>query len=126
VTAIFKRDNKIGHASSSDGLQLYPKAQHLGLTEDGAGLWIEGVLTPDLQPDLSQLRHIFQAQKHRCGYTYDGLARATGLARQTLININSGNFYGDIRTWLLLSKAFGTDLETLLRPVWGAHEDGAK
>lgn len=78
------------------------------------------MLTPLSQPDLSQLRHIFQSYKHKSGYTYDDLARVTGLARQTLVNINSGNFFGDLRTWLLLSRAFETTLDDMFAAVWVA------
>lgn len=81
------------------------------------------MLTPVSQPDLTQLRHIFQFHKHKGDFTYDELARVTGLSRQTLININSGNFHGDLRTWLLLSKAFNTTLDELLTDVWSLQQD---
>ncbi|QTP19534.1 helix-turn-helix transcriptional regulator [Micrococcus luteus] len=51
--------------------------------------------------------------------TYDELAEATGLARQTLLNLAAGRTYGDLRTWLILAKVWGVGLDVLTDGVWG-------
>lgn len=70
------------------------------------------------EPDLSQLRLIFNERRANAGFTYDELVERSGLARQTLLNIASGKYHGDLRTWMLLSRAFGIDLDTMLAPTW--------
>lgn len=75
------------------------------------------------EPDLTQLRVIFNQRRHAAGMTFDELAAVSGLSRQTLLNVSSGRMNGDIRTWLLLSRAFGVPLDALLDPVWGPDVD---
>lgn len=70
------------------------------------------------EPNLDALRSIFDARRHVVGWTYEELSERSGLSRQTLLNIASGKYRGDLRTWLLLARAFETDLDTLLAPVW--------
>ena len=73
-------------------------------------------------PDLSQLRVIFVSARARSGLTFEELAERSGLHRQTLTNIARGRAYGDLRTWLLLARAFEMQLDDLLEPVWeGRH-----
>ena len=67
-----------------------------------------------LEPDLSQLRHIFNRFRSESGLTYEALSELSGVSRQTLLNIASGKYHGDLRTWLRLSQAFGVGLDTLL------------
>lgn len=50
--------------------------------------------------------------------SYDVLASRSGLTRGTLINLATGRYRGDLRTWLLLAKAWNTTLDELLAPVW--------
>lgn len=76
----------------------------------------EKMLPPE--PNLDALRGIFDARRHAAGWTYEELSERSGLSRQTLLNIASGKYRGDLRTWLLLARAFETDLDTLLAPVW--------
>ncbi|WP_292766878.1 helix-turn-helix transcriptional regulator [Microbacterium sp. UBA3486] len=73
---------------------------------------------PNQEPDLSQLRLIFNDRRDAAGFTYDELAERSGLARQTLLNLASGKYHGDLRTWMLLARAFEVDLDTLLAPTW--------
>ena len=70
------------------------------------------------EPNLDSLRSILNAHRHAAGCTYEELSERSGLSRQTLLNIASGKYRGDLRTWLLLARAFETDLDTLLAPVW--------
>ena len=69
-------------------------------------------------PDLTQLRPIFNDRREAAGMTYDQLAEASNLGRQTLLNIAAGRHKGDLMTWLKLSKAFGVGMDELLAPVW--------
>lgn len=69
-------------------------------------------------PDLSQLRAIFNTRREQSGLTFDELADRSGLSRQTLQNVSSGRTYGDLLTWLRLSRAFRIGMDDLLAPVW--------
>lgn len=73
---------------------------------------------PTPEPNLDALRAIFIDARERSGLTYEQLSERSGLSRQTLLNLASGRYRGDLRTWLLLSRAFETPLDTLLTPVW--------
>ncbi|MFT4259870.1 helix-turn-helix transcriptional regulator [Microbacterium sp.] len=69
-------------------------------------------------PDLTRLRIIFVAQRDAHGWTYEELAERSGVSRQTLLNISSGKYNGDLKTWMKLARAFNTSLDELLAPVW--------
>lgn len=71
------------------------------------------------EPDLARLRDIFVAARENSGLTFEELAEQSGLHRQTLTNIARGKAQGDLRTWMLLAKAFDVTLDDLLRPTWG-------
>lgn len=73
---------------------------------------------PTTEPDLTQLRHIFNRARVDAGLTYEALAERSGVSRQTLLNIASGKYHGDLRTWLKLARAFGVGLDELLGDVW--------
>lgn len=75
-------------------------------------------VTPFIEPDLSRLRAVFNTNRASSGLTYEQLAERSGLHRQTLLNLASGSVKGDLRTWLLLSRAFEVPLDDLLTPVW--------
>lgn len=51
--------------------------------------------------------------------TFDELAEASGLARQTLLNLSAGRFYGDLKTWAILAKTWDVSLDDLIAPIWG-------
>lgn len=69
---------------------------------------------PSLEPDLSQLRHILNARRVDAGLTFEQLAERSGVSRQTLLNISSGKYNGDLRTWIKLAVAFQVPLDELL------------
>lgn len=73
------------------------------------------------EPDLSQLRVVFNNFRAQSGMSFDDLASASGLTRGTLLNISSGRYNGDLRTWLVLSRTWGVSLDDLLAPVWGSE-----
>jgi putative transcriptional regulator len=72
---------------------------------------------PTREPDLSQLRAILNARRHEAGLTFEQLAEVAGISRQTLLNISSGKYNGDLKTWIKLSSAFGVGLDEMLAPV---------
>lgn len=72
--------------------------------------------TPDF--DLSRLRGIINRRRADAGWTFEQLAEESGVSRQTLLNISSGKYNDDLRTWLKLSRAFGIGLDELLADVW--------
>ena len=74
------------------------------------------------EPDMSQLRVILNVARRDANMTFDMLVERSGVSRNTLLNISSGKFNGDLRTWLKLARAFGVSLDDLLSPVW--HDRG--
>lgn len=70
------------------------------------------------EPDMGQLRTVFNVQRDKSGMTYDDLAEASGISRRTLLNISSGKYVGDLKTWVVLAKVWGVPLDDLLAPVW--------
>lgn len=70
------------------------------------------------EPDLTRLAGAFKAQRARSGMTFDELAAASGLARQTLLNVSAGRVAGDLRTWALLAKTWDVSLDELIAPIW--------
>lgn len=76
------------------------------------------------EPDLTALRQAFTNLRHDAGMTYDELAEATGLSRRTLLNLGAGHYHGDLRTWLVLTRALGASMDETLKPVWDDGPSG--
>lgn len=74
------------------------------------------------EPDLSALRQAFTELRREADMTYDELAEATGLSRRTLLNLGAGHFHGDLRTWLVLTRALGVSMDETLSPVWSRDD----
>lgn len=70
------------------------------------------------EPDLSQLKVIIGRARIQEGMTIERLSEASGVSRQTILNLSSGKHHGDLKTWLKLSKALGVGMDELLAPVW--------
>ena len=70
------------------------------------------------EPDLTRLRAVLNERRHAAGFTFEQLAEASGVSRQTLLNISSGKYNGDLRTWLKLSRVFDVSLDDLVGGVW--------
>ncbi|MFT4156542.1 MAG: helix-turn-helix transcriptional regulator [Microbacterium sp.] len=77
------------------------------------------------EPDLDQLRVAFNRARYAANLTYDQLAELSGVSRQTLINLSQGRHYGDLKTWLKLSAAFGVTLDELVNVVWTPSKESA-
>lgn len=75
-----------------------------------------------MDPDLTKLRGILNTRRRDSGWTSEELAERSGVARQTLLNVSSGRYRGDLLTWLRLSRAFEVGLAQLLLPVWADEE----
>ncbi|WNB88093.1 helix-turn-helix transcriptional regulator [Glutamicibacter protophormiae] len=71
---------------------------------------------------MSALRQAFTELRAESGLTYDELAEISGLSRRTLLNIGAGTYRGDLRTWLILTRALGLSLDSTLSPVWGSDD----
>lgn len=76
------------------------------------------VQIPPGEPDLARLQGVLSDHRNRLRMSYDDLAEASGLSRRTLINVGTGQTYGDLRTWLILAKTLDVPLDDLLAPVW--------
>lgn len=74
-------------------------------------------IPPD--PDLTALKVVIGRARVRAGMTIEQLSEASGVSRQTILNLGSGKHYGDLKTWLKLSHALGIGLDEMLAPVWG-------
>jgi len=72
-------------------------------------------------PDLTQLRLIFNRYRYESGLTFERLAEASGISRQTLLNLSSGKYRGDLGTWLRLSRVFKVGMDEMLADVWGTR-----
>lgn len=82
------------------------------------GRWDGAVHALPPEPDLARLAAAFQEGRERSGMTFDELAEASGLARQTLLNLSAGRFYGDLKTWAILAKTWDVSLDDLIAPIW--------
>lgn len=75
-----------------------------------------GVAHRDLDP--SRLREVFNAQRAASGLTFEQLAEASGVSRQTLLRLSAGQARGEVVTWMRLSIAFQVSMDELLGPVF--------
>ncbi|MFT3860031.1 hypothetical protein [Micropruina sp.] len=50
--------------------------------------------------------------------SYDDLAVQSGISRRTLINISTGKYKGDLRTWMILARTWAVTLDELLASTW--------
>lgn len=73
---------------------------------------------PSSELDLSKLRGIVNQRRAEARLTFEELSELSGISRQTLLNLSSGKYNGDLRTWLKLSRAFGIGLDEMLADVW--------
>ncbi|MFC4469297.1 helix-turn-helix transcriptional regulator [Streptomyces xiangluensis] len=77
------------------------------------------ILPPD--PDLTALRVELARLRAGRGWTFDELARRSGLARRTLIDLEHGHTTGSVTTWHALAHAFDVPIEQLLGALCGGH-----
>lgn len=75
------------------------------------------------EPNLAQLKVIVGRARVQAGMTIEQLSEASGVSRQTILNLGSGKHHGDLKTWLKLSKALGVGLDELLAPVWHSESE---
>lgn len=72
---------------------------------------------------MTKLRIIIARARRDAGLTIDQMSEAVGVSRQTILNLGSGKYRGDLATWLKISRVVGVDLGELLAPVWESHPD---
>ncbi len=68
--------------------------------------------------DPSRLREVFNAHRAASGLTFEQLAEASGVSRQTLLRLSAGQARGEVVTWMRLSIAFQVSMDELLGPVF--------
>ncbi|MEU6807723.1 helix-turn-helix transcriptional regulator [Streptomyces sp. NPDC046831] len=77
------------------------------------------IFPPD--PNLAALRVELARLRAERGWTFDELARRTGLARRTLIDLEHGHTAGSLTTWHTLAHTFGIPVEQLLGALCEGH-----
>lgn len=77
------------------------------------------ILPPD--PDLAALRVTLARLRVERNWTFDELARRSGLARRTLIDLEHGRTTGSVTTWRALAHALGVPIDELLGSLCADH-----
>jgi transcriptional regulator with XRE-family HTH domain len=77
------------------------------------------IFPPD--PNLNALRLELARLRGVRGWTYDELARRSGLARRTLIEIEQGRTIGSLRTWHAIAHALDVSVDHLLGTLCDGH-----
>ncbi|MFG3117459.1 helix-turn-helix transcriptional regulator [Streptomyces sp. NPDC048197] len=78
------------------------------------------IFPPD--PNLTALRLELGRLRGEHGWSYDELARRSGLARRTLIEIEQGRTIGTLKTWHALAHALGVPVDHLFGALCKGHE----
>ncbi|MFG3480109.1 MULTISPECIES: helix-turn-helix transcriptional regulator [Streptomyces] len=78
------------------------------------------IFPPD--PNLAALRLELARLRSERGWSYDELARRSGLARRTLIEIEQGRTIGTLRTWHALAHALSVPVDRLFATLCEGHE----
>lgn len=63
---------------------------------------------PTRDANLGALRLRLSQERGKRGWSYDVLAERTGLARRTLINLETDKTTGTVDSWYKVAQAFGT------------------
>ncbi|MFG3063961.1 helix-turn-helix transcriptional regulator [Streptomyces sp. NPDC048231] len=83
------------------------------------------IIPPD--PDFGALRVELARLRVERGWSFDELARRSGLARRTLIDLEHGRTTGSLTTWHALAHAFDVSIEQMLGALCNDHtRPGAK
>ncbi|MFJ9756657.1 helix-turn-helix transcriptional regulator [Streptomyces sp. NPDC101149] len=83
------------------------------------------IIPPD--PDFAALRVELARLRVERGWSFDELARRSGLARRTLIDLEHGRTTGSLTTWHALAHAFDVAIEQMLGALCNDHtRPGAK
>ncbi|MGW2063484.1 helix-turn-helix transcriptional regulator [Streptomyces sp. NPDC001937] len=77
------------------------------------------IIPPD--PDLTALRVEFARLRVERGWTFDELARRSGLARRTLIDLEHGRTTGSLATWHTLAHTLDVPIDRLLGTLCNDH-----
>ena len=77
------------------------------------------IFPPD--PNLAALRLELARLRSERGWTYDELARRSGLARRTLIEIEQGRTIGSLKTWHALAHALNVPVDHLFATLCDGH-----
>ena len=66
-------------------------------------------------PPLCLLRDLLRERRRRHGFTYDTLARVSGVSRRTIVSLEKGDSTGSLETWYRLSRALHVGFDELFR-----------
>ncbi len=78
-------------------------------------------------PPVGLLRDLLRERRRRHGYTYDQLARISGVSRRTIVSLEKGDSIGSLESWYRLSRALHVGFDELLRITAGwAHAEESK
>ena len=75
--------------------------------------------SPAPDPDFAELRFALARLRRERKWTLDQLAERSGVARRSIVQIESGQSNGSVATWYRLSWAFGITIGEILAPVYG-------
>lgn len=73
-------------------------------------------------PNLAALRMELARLRSEHGWAYDELARRSGLARRTLIEIEQGRTIGSLKSWHALAHAFDVPVDHFLGRLCEGHK----
>ncbi|MBT2393942.1 helix-turn-helix transcriptional regulator [Streptomyces sp. ISL-1] len=77
------------------------------------------IFPPD--PNLNALRLQLARLRGERGWSYDELARRSGLGRRTVIEIEQGRTIGSLKTWHALAHALNVPVDQLFAPLCEGH-----
>ncbi|MFF2185132.1 helix-turn-helix transcriptional regulator [Streptomyces sp. NPDC058155] len=77
------------------------------------------IFPPD--PNLDALRLELARLRGERGWSYDELARRSGLSRRTLIEVEQGRTIGSLPTWHALAHALDAPLDALFGTLCSGH-----
>lgn len=66
-------------------------------------------------PPIGLLRDLLRERRRRHRYTYDQLARISGVSRRTIVSLEKGDSTGSLETWFRLSRALHVGFDELFR-----------
>ncbi len=82
------------------------------------------IFPPD--PNLPALRLELARLRSERGWTYDELARRSGLSRRTLIEIEQGRTIGSLKSWHALAHALNVSGDHLFAALCEGHTSPAE
>lgn len=70
-------------------------------------------------PDFEELRFSLARMRRTRRWTLDELAERSGVARRSIVQLESGTSHGSVTTWYLLAEAFDIEIGEMLAAIYG-------